>query len=274
MKTDSARDPHPARIRPRSRSRARRTDARALLCRHGRREPLAGLILGADGNFYGTTSPRRQRCDEPRGHGLQDDARRRRHHALHVRLPAHRRHALRRGRRGRRRQALRDDTRHRRVSRQCFRVGGGFQDLHAFSGFFGGADGSHSEAGVVIGPDGSSTARRPTAAQPTSVRSSASATERRVHGPALVHRIRRRQDRPETARRPRERRRRQPLRHDHRRRLDEGQRLPHHPGGRRHHDPSLRRHGRLLPDGHAPPCERRQALRHDPDRRREERGTI
>jgi uncharacterized repeat protein (TIGR03803 family) len=35
-----------------------------------------------------------------------------------------------------------------------FRVGGGFQDLHAFSGYFGGADGAHPEAGVVIGPDG------------------------------------------------------------------------------------------------------------------------
>jgi uncharacterized repeat protein (TIGR03803 family) len=35
-----------------------------------------------------------------------------------------------------------------------FRVGSGFLDLHAFSGYFFGQDGSHSEAGLALGDDG------------------------------------------------------------------------------------------------------------------------
>ena len=35
-----------------------------------------------------------------------------------------------------------------------FRVGSGFLDLHGFSGYFLGQDGSHSEAGLALGDDG------------------------------------------------------------------------------------------------------------------------
>jgi uncharacterized repeat protein (TIGR03803 family) len=119
--------------------------------------PFAGLILGADGNFYGTTSQ-----GGVAGGGGTNPA-----GTVFKMTPAGDVTTL---------QTfdfqLTGDQPHAGVVRDgdgklygttrgsgayqgnVFRVGGGFQDLHAFSGFFGDADGAHPEAGLVIGPDG------------------------------------------------------------------------------------------------------------------------
>jgi uncharacterized repeat protein (TIGR03803 family) len=118
------------------------------------REPFAGVILGADGNFYGTTSRGGTGVTNPAGtvFKMTADGTVTTLYTFDFQLTGDTPHA----------GVVRDgDGKLYGTTRgtgayqgNAFRVGGGFQDLHAFSGFFGGADGAHPEAGLLIGPDG------------------------------------------------------------------------------------------------------------------------
>jgi uncharacterized repeat protein (TIGR03803 family) len=116
--------------------------------------PYAGLILGTDGNFYGTTSVGGTGVTNPAGtvFKMTADGTVTTLLTFDFQVTGDEPHA----------GVVRDgDGKLYGTTRgsgayngSVFRVGGGFQDLHAFSGTFGGGDGAHPEAGVVIGPDG------------------------------------------------------------------------------------------------------------------------
>jgi len=117
-------------------------------------EPLAGLLLGSDGNFYGTTSRGGTGVTNPAGTVFQM-------------TPAGEVTTLYTFD-----FQLTGDTPYAGVIADgagklygttrgtgayvgnVFRVGSGFLDLHGFSGYFFGQDGSHPEAGLVLGDDG------------------------------------------------------------------------------------------------------------------------
>jgi uncharacterized repeat protein (TIGR03803 family) len=118
------------------------------------REPLAGLLLGGDTNFYGTTSRGGTGVTNPAGTVFRmtpaGDVTTL--YTFDFQLTGDSPYAgVIDGGDGK----LYGTTRGTGAYLgNVFRVGSGFLDLHAFSGFFFGNDGSHSEAGLVLGDDG------------------------------------------------------------------------------------------------------------------------
>jgi uncharacterized repeat protein (TIGR03803 family) len=118
------------------------------------REPIAGLILGGDESFYGTTSRGGTGVTNPAGTVFRmtpaGDVTTL--YTFDFQLTGDTPYAgVIDGGDGK----LYGTTRGTGAYLgNVFRVGSGFLDLHGFSGFFFGQDGSHPEAGLVLGDDG------------------------------------------------------------------------------------------------------------------------